>query len=165
MIILLYPAAYIYSSILFSFFKFKKKEKKKKRKRIRRNTFSHIENSKNERFHSILEKKKKKNRSPDINERNQKYSSVKWPRNIPFVPPIGNNFHPSILKAREMWKALPRICQSHDKLLVDIIATRIVSNKGIQIFTQLVASEWKKKKKKKINARKRVAELTEMVYV
>lgn len=164
MIILLYPAAYIYSSILFSFFKFKKKEKKK-RKRIRRNTFSHIENSKNERFHSILEKKKKKNRSPDINERNQKYSSVKWPRNIPFVPPIGNNFHPSILKAREMWKALPRICQSHDKLLVDIIATRIVSNKGIQIFTQLVASEWKKKKKKKINARKRVAELTEMVYV
>lgn len=164
MIILLYPAACIYSSILFSFFKFKKKEKKK-RKRIRRNTFSHIENSKNERFHSILEKKKKKNRSPDINERNQKYSSVKWPRNIPFVPPIGNNFHPSILKAREMWKALPRICQSHDKLLVDIIATRIVSNKGIQIFTQLVASEWKKKKKKKINARKRVAELTEMVYV
>lgn len=59
MIILLYPAACIYSSILFSFFKFKKKEKKK-RKRIRRNTFSHIENSKNERFHSILEKKKKK---------------------------------------------------------------------------------------------------------
>lgn len=129
MIILLYPAACIYSSILFSFFKFKKKEKKK-RKRIRRNTFSHIENSKNERFHSILEKKKKKNRSPDINERNQKYSSVKWPRNIPFVPPIGNNFHPSILKAREMWKALPRICQSHDKLLVDIIATRLFPTKG-----------------------------------
>lgn len=164
MIILLYPAAYIYSSILFSFFKFKKKEKKREKEFA----VIHFHTSRIRKTNGFIQfwrKKKKKNRSPDINERNQKYSSVKWPRNIPFVPPIGNNFHPSILKAREMWKALPRICQSHDKLLVDIIATRIVSNKGIQIFTQLVASEWKKKKKKKINARKRVAELTEMVYV
>lgn len=144
MIILLYPATRILLLVDSFFFKFKKKQKKKKReKRIHRNTFSHMENSKNERFHSILEKK---NRSPDINERNQKYSSVKWPRNT-FVPPIGNNFHPSILKAREMWKAFPRICQSHDKLLVDIIATDCFQQRDTNFHA--TSFEWIKEEEKK----------------
>lgn len=149
MIILLYPAAYIYSSILFSFFKFKKKEKKREKEFA----VIHFHTSRIRKTNGFIQfwRKKKKNRSPDINERNQKYSSVKWPRNIPFVPPIGNNFHPSILKAREMWKALPRICQSHDKLLVDIIATDCFQQRDTNFHA--TSCEWMKEEEEKKNKR------------